>query len=250
MGISFFEEFPDQKNLGKLKLIKGKIKLFLAARSLEEFYEIKKKVKEKSKVKEFIYWPILDKKEGYWISPFSRRQALLRIFRELEGKKVAIMLDLELPTTKNVWLYAFQGLNFGLNKMLIREFIKKYKGDIYLAEYYPEGNLKENILQMLGLHYNNSNKIKIIKMIYHSLHEFKESFVKKQLKIGVKEWGDNYLVAYGTIAKGINGNERLLPVKQLQKDLELAREAGVKEVVVFRLGGLNREYEKILKKFS
>jgi len=250
MLISFFEEFPNENNFRKLKLVRGKTNLFLAARSLKEFYEVKKKIKDKSKVKKWVYWPILEKKEGYWISPFSRRQALLRIFGELEVKKMAVMLDLELPTTKNVWLYAFQSLNFGLNKRLIKEFIETYKGDIYLAEYYPEGDSKENILQRLGLHYKNSNNIKIIKMMYHSLHPFKESFVKKQLEHGVKEWGENYIIAYGAIAEGISGRERILSAKQLERDLNLAKQAGIEEVIIFRLGGLNKEYAKVIEQFS
>ncbi|MBI2662380.1 hypothetical protein HYX11_02895 [Candidatus Woesearchaeota archaeon] len=249
MLISFFEEFPDKNNIEKLKIVKGKTNLFLAARSLKEFYEVKKNVKDKSKVERWVYWPILEKKEGYWISPFSRRQALLRIFKELEGENEAVMLDLELPTTKNIWLYAFQCLNFGLNKRLIKEFIDNYKGDIYLAEYYPESAGQETILRMLGLHYN-SKKVKVVKMMYHSLHPFKESFVKKQLKQGVKEWGDNYMAAYGTIAKGISGTEKILSAKQLERDLNLATQVRIKEVIIFRLGGLNKEYARIIGKFS
>lgn len=248
MEISFFEEFPTTQNLGKLALLKGKVKVYIAAKSLAEFYSIKKSVKDKIRVKEFIYWPILEKREGYWISPFSRRQALLRIFRELKGKKDSVLLDLELPTTKNIWLYAFQGLNFWLNKMLIKEFIEEYKGELYLAEYYPEGQIKEKIMKIAGLHYD-SKKVKVVKMLYHSLHAFKEQFVREELQRGVSEWGNNYIVSYGTIAKGINGNEVILTPLQLEKDLELANETGVKEVVIFRLGGISKEYVKVLNKF-
>jgi len=250
MEISFFEEFPTTQNLGKLALLKGKVKVYIAAKSLAEFYSIKKSVKDKAKVKEFIYWPILEKKEGYWISPFSRRQALLRIFRELElaGRHEPVLLDLELPTTKNIWLYAFQGLNFGLNKILIKEFIEDYKGELYLAEYYPEGRTQERVMKLLGLHYEDV-KIKVIKMLYHSLHNFKEKFVREELQRGVREWGENYIVSYGTIAKGINGNEAILTSLQLKQDLKLAREAKVKEIIIFRLGGMNKEYVKVLNTF-
>ena len=248
MQISFFEEFPNKENLDKLKLVKFPTKVYLAATSLDEFSKIKKEVKNKN-IKEFVYWSILKKKEGYWISPFSKRKALLKIFKELKGKKIAVMLDLELPTTKNPWLYFTQAINCFRNKKLIRKFIANYKGKIYLAEYYPEGKIKEKLMAFLGLHYYNK-KVRVIKMLYHSLHSFSEEFVKKELQKGIKEYGSKYLIALGTIATGINGDELLLSEKQLEQDLQLAKKEGVKEVIIFRLGGLNKKYLQVLKKFS
>src|SRR3989338_2361037 len=153
MIISFFEEFQTKKNLAKLSFINFPTKLYLAARSMKEFNVIKSSIKHKY-VQEIIYWPILEKKEGYWISPFSNRQALKRIFHEV--KDVPIMLDLELPTTQNPWLYLTQFYDFFSNKRLIQKFINGYNNDVYLAEYYPCGKIKERILQWLGLHYQTS----------------------------------------------------------------------------------------------
>tara|TARA_Y100000031_G_C8198895_1_gene375200 strand:- start:331 stop:1074 length:744 start_codon:yes stop_codon:yes gene_type:complete len=243
MKISFFEEFPDADNLSKLSLLDFPTKLYVAASSCKDFKRIALKIKNKN-VKEIVYWPILTRKEGYWVSPFSERKALLRVFEELKSKKLPIMLDLELPTTQNFWLY-LKSYNFFKNKKLIREFIDEYKGNVYLAEYYPEGELKEKILFCLGLHYN---KVKVIKMMYHSLHSFSENLLRKKLKKGLQKYGDNYLVGLGTISVGVHGNDPILSADQLRKDLQLAEEVGVSEVVIFRLGGLNKEYLKVLKK--
>jgi len=243
MQISYFEEFPNKDNLHKLSLVKGKTKLYLAAKSMKEFQNLSKNLKV-----ECIYWPILEKKEGYWISPWSKRSALQRIFSELKGKKVPIMLDLELPTTKNPWLYLTQKLNFWRNKRSIRNFINNYPGQIYLAEYYPEGKWKERIMQFMGLHYSNP-KVRVIKMLYHSLHHFNREFIVREMQRGKAEFGDRYLIALGTISKGIKGNEPLLSTEQLEKDLTLAKQAGIKEVILFRLGGLNREYLEVVECF-
>lgn len=248
MQISFFEEFPTAKNLEKLKLINRPTKIYLAASSLREFDKIKSLIKNKN-VREIVYWPILKKKEGYWISPFSSRKALMRIFSELRGKKISVMLDLELPTTKNPFLYFTQGLIFFRNRRLIRNFVENYAGQVYLAEYYPQGKLKERILDFFGLHYSNK-KVKVIKMIYHSMHSFNEKFIHDKMKLGRGEYGERFLVAYGTIAKGIQRNEPILSLKQLKKDLELANSAGIKEVVIYRLGGLNKNYANLLKQFA
>ena len=71
--------------------------------------------KKNKNIKQIIYWPILEHKEGYWISPFTRRKALQRVLKELENEKTSVMLDLELPTTKNFWLYFTQLLKFRKN---------------------------------------------------------------------------------------------------------------------------------------
>ncbi|MBS3127239.1 hypothetical protein J4228_03675 [Candidatus Woesearchaeota archaeon] len=247
MDISFFEEFPTLQNLDKLRVVSWPAKLYVAAKSVQEFKEITSKIK-RSTVKEYIYWPILENEEGYWISPFSEQNALLRIFSELKGKDIPVMLDLELPTTKNIFLYVTEFFHFQKNKKLIRDFIENYNGEVYLAEYYPEGKTSEKILQFLGLHYLTKNA-KIIKMMYHSLHNFHEEKMRTEIQRGIKEFGQNFLLAFGTIAVGIGGNEPLLTATQLKKDLELAEKIGITEVVIFRLGGLNQKYQDVLKEF-
>jgi len=248
MLITFFEEFPTKENLSKLKYVRWPTKLYIAAKSIEEFNQVRSTVKNKH-IKEFIYWPVLHKKEGYWISPFSKRGALLRVLSELKSTKNPVMLDLELPTTKNPFLYVTQAVNFFRNKCLIREFINNHPGKVCLAEYYPEGKRKEKILKMFGLHYQKRN-VSVIKMLYHSLHHFDEEFIREELKQGKREFGSNYIVSFGTIAKGINGNEPLLTASQLRKDLQRAKEADIKEVVIFRLGGLNEKYLKAIEEFT
>ena len=83
MIISFFEEFPSKKNLTKINLITWPTKLYIAAKSLSEFQLIRSELKHSSpkNIKDIVYWPILEKKEGYWISPFSKRCRYSAMFR-------------------------------------------------------------------------------------------------------------------------------------------------------------------------
>jgi len=249
MIISFFEEFPTKKNLAKLSFINFPTKIYLAAKSLKEFNTIRSSIKNKY-VQEVIYWPTLEKKEGYWISPFSKRQALKRIFAEAnhEAKDVPIMLDLELPTTQNPWLYFTQFYDFFSNKRLIQKFINNYNNDIYLAEYYPCGKIKEALLELLGLHFSpSSKKMHIIKMAYHSMHHFDRNKFTALIKEGKREFSKKYLVAFGTIAKGITTHEPLLTPQQLKEDLTIAKKTGISEVIIFRLGGLDKGYLSVLR---
>ena len=254
MKISFFEEFPTKENLTKLTLLSWPTKLYIASSSLYEFETIAKSLKTNKNLKKVIYWPILTKKEGYWISPFSQHQALTRIFNELKNKKVPVMLDLELPTTRNSLLYATQFFNFIKNKKLISQFIQDYSGEISLCEYLPNSKKSTAILSWLGLHYEtNTSKVKvrnIIKMMYHSMIPYTPDFIHREMERGVKMWGNQFTVGFGTIATGVLGTEPILDPKTLENDLILASAAGVHEVVMFRLGGLNKEYASILRKFS
>ena len=124
MLISFFEEFPTEENLAKLKHITWPTKLYIAAKSVKEFSDIKEKIKNK-RIREFTYWPILEKHEGYWISPFSKRSALKRTLNEI--REMPVMLDLERP--QNPLLYLTQSLYFFSNKQLIKNFLKTNKMD-------------------------------------------------------------------------------------------------------------------------
>ena len=154
------------------------------------------------------------------------------------------MLDLELPTTQNPLLYLTELLNFKKDKKMIHSFICNHPGEIYLCEYSaPEKNL-----QRLGLHYV-SKKSKVMKMMYHSVHYFSQEKLQYELQQGIQKYGDRYIVGYGTIAVGVGGNEPLLSPEQLEKDLRIAQEVGVKEVVLFRLGGLNKKYVEVIEKF-
>ena len=245
MLISFFEEFPTEDTLAKLKLVSWPTKLYVAAHNLEQFRAITSVVRHNKNLLEAVYWPILKKREGYWISPFSKQSALQQLFDELEHKKIPVMLDLELPTTQNPFLYLSQFLNFKKDKKLIHSFVCNHPGETYLCEY----SAPEKSLQRLGLHYI-SKKSKVMKMLYHSVHYYSDEKLRLEMQQGLEEFGERYIVGFGTIALGVTGNEPILSPKQLEKDLRIAQEVGVKEVVLFRLGGLNKKYVEVLEKFA
>jgi len=73
---------------------------------------------------------------------------------------------------------------------------------------------------------------------------------KKHKKNLIKlENKDQYSISLGTIAHGIFGNERILPPKELEKDLEFVKKVGFKKIIIFRLEGINKDYVKVLEKF-
>ena len=244
MIISFFEEYPTKLNLSKLKLIKFPTKVYIASKSFSDFKELKSKIKNKY-VKEIIYWPVLEKKEGYWYSPFSNRKALKRTLNEIPLSQ-EVMIDLEFPTTQNSKLFLSEFHNFFRNRRLISKFIKQHKR-IYTAEYFPN----KLWLKFLGLNYDPIKyQSRVIKMLYTSMWPFSESFLNKKLKENNLKFNSRFIAGFGTIAVGQRGDEPILSLNNLERDLTIAQKNNIKEVIIFRLGGLNKNYINVLSKFS
>ena len=259
MKISFYEEFPAKDALNKIALIDFPTKLIIAAKSLNDFHLIKNKINQyKNKdIKEVIYWPILEKKEGYWFSAFTKNSALKRIINELQQnkEKLTVMWDAEIPIYKSLILK--EAINYFKNREIILNFFKKahdYNIKILTSEYPLESKFLRNLLHALFLISFEPKKYKNkkIAMLYTSFlknHPDIEGFLERQIGIGKKTFGNDFRVALGTIAAGINGNEPVLKPQELDRDLRIAKNNGINDVVIFRLGGLNRHYLSVIKKY-
>lgn len=238
MEISFFEEFPTEENLEKLSLLPKSFgaKLYIVSHSFEEFINFEQKLNIP-----LVYWPVLKKSEGYWISPFTRRKALKRVLNEIEDKDIKLMLDLENPVHTK-WLYIAELHNFKRNKKLIKKFIYNNGPKVTLVEL--AGN--ERKLKFWGLTYE-TNSACVAKMVYTSLRKplsRKEIIVRLRevCEVGVKRHGKRFKIGLGCIAIGVGGSEPILSPDELFEDLKIAKDTGVSEAIIFRLGGMNEKY--------
>jgi len=240
MKIDFYCEFPNKKNLAKLKLINFPSMIFIAAHSLKEFEKIKKQTKNINKKIKVAYWPII--KNSYWISPFSNTGDLLKLFNELKKTNYHLLIDLE-PPMLNKKLIIKNIFKFKKNKKIIKEFLEKNKQRITTAQFpFP----KPKILKFIGLSYDIKTQISL--MYYSSmtpkiiLPKIKKNLIKIKNK-------NNYPIGIGTITKGIFGNEPILSPKELKKDLGFIKKIGFKKVTIFGLSGLNKKYVSVIKDF-
>jgi hypothetical protein len=76
------------------------------------------------------------------------------------------------------------------------------------------------------------------KTLWNNIKRFETYLVKKNR--GMIGFG------LGTIATGVLENEPILSPEKLKEDLEWARQSGVDEVFIFRLGGMSDEYIKVI----
>ena len=241
MKINFYEEYPTEKNLEKLKFIGFPTKIFIASKSLKEFKQRKKLARSFKSNISCVYWPIIPK--SYWISPLSNTKDLIKLFKELDSCSEGLLIDLELPFSSNKKLFFKNLFSFRKNKRLIKKFLEKNKSRITCAEL-PLLFINQ-LLILTGISYKISYKKSL--MWYSSMvPEVINKLIKKSLK-KIKQ-KKNYSISLGTIATGFLGNEPILSPEKLEKDLRFLKKQGFEEVVIFRLGGLNKKYADVLNK--
>jgi len=240
MKIDFYEEFPLKQNLHKLKQINFPCRLFLASHSIKEFRLLEKQVKTINKKIEVCYWPIV--KNSYWISPFSNPKDLKELFKELESCNNKILIDLELPLNKKLIIKNL--FNQFSNRKRIRYFLENNKERITTAQF--PSSIISTFMKIIGLDY----KVKTEKsfMWYSSMTSKKMNNNIKENLVKIKD-KSKISISLGTVALGILGNEPILSPKNLKQDLDFVKNAGFDRVIIFRLGGLNPRYLKVLKSF-
>lgn len=254
--ISFLEEFPDEPNLEKITNIGFDTKIYIASENLTQFYKHEQELKNKNPhVKEVVYWPILKREEGYWISPWAETAVLERVFEEIKGrgstKNLEILLDMEPPLKRSKLLNFKQ---FSHNKKYITDFVgdaKKYNLSITTAE---KSYIPDKILELAGLSFPpRTYGNKKMKMYYSSYRRIflSGSLADKLYERKIRKYNkEGAMVGIGLIAPGIHNESSLNTPKDLQREIRIAYSHGLKEVVVYRVGGLNDEYMDSIKEFA
>jgi len=233
MIISFFEEFPTKENLDKIELITFPTRLYIATESIEELSKIKKQIKSKY-IKEIIWWPILNEKEGYYFSVFSSKKAMKRILNQINNQKT--MIDLEMPHQRKQMISKFYRIF--TNKSILNKILKN-KNTISCEHF-----IENNLMKLIGLNYKKQNKIK---MIYTSHIKLPRTIIEKIIEKLAKKYS-NLKIGLGLISHGVeNIKLPVLAPQQLEEDLKLCKKHKIKEVIIFRLGGLNKKYVTIIK---
>jgi len=256
LNIDFFEEFPgDIKNLEKVKLIDFDSTIYIASKNLDEFLEYKKQIKHLNKKVDCAWWPIIE--SSYWISSFSKTEDLEFLLNEFKKYKLKaplkVLLDLELPILKPK-LFLKNFFSFRRNKRIIKSIFnnKSINLDIRTAEYPFGGKFMSFILRIFGVNYSiKKYSHKKIMMYYSSMiPRWMHKGMKKRIVKRHKQLDDNLQIGLGTIAIGILGNEPILKPKNLESDLKFLIENNIKDIVMFRLGGLDKKYLKVIKKYN
>lgn len=250
MRINFFEEYPIEENLLKIKLIDFPSTIFVASKSLDEFVKLKEKILQINDKIEVAYWPIIPR--SYWFSPFSYTKDLKNFIDDVSknDEPLKVLIDLELPLKNKWYLYFSNIFSFFNNKKIIKDFIKNaYKKNIKIvtAEYAPFNDFFVWLYKIIGISYNPreyNNSVCI--MYYTSMNKNKTNNLIRKTILKIKEKNKNLELGLGTIATGVLENEPILSPENLEKDLIFVKENNFEIATIFRLGGLNEQYLKVI----
>jgi hypothetical protein len=102
-------------------------------------------------------------------------------------------------------------------------------------------------MQFGSLAFTPSKNVKIIKMQYPSMAPISDKDYKNYIKKAKRKYKKDFILALGVIAKGIKRDEPILKPKQFDHYLNLSK--GIKEIIIYRLGGLNKDYLKAINKY-
>ena len=78
--------------------------------------------------------------------------------------------------------------------------------------------------------------------------EKKENQMRRFLVAERGKYGRKVEIALGCLAPGVY-NEPLLTLDALDRDLKFAQDAGFDTATIFRVGGLNEDYMKVIRKY-
>lgn len=252
LAVTLVEEFPTEANLTKLELIDFPVNIFVAAESISDFRKTEEKLKKHPNLGLVGYWPILKKDEGYWFSAFSKRKATTRIIKELEGidSPISVLWDAELPHLRRR-LFLTELPRFLGNRKMVEDFIvdPQEKIPLYVAENRRRGFICDLASKFLGVTFGRNLKYNLVEMLYGQWDlETLQEFLRTDKKLG-----GNYYPAFGLTAEGVGDGQTeaswMLSPQKLDEELSAAQDLGIEEVVIYRLGGLDREYLEVIKKY-
>ncbi|MBI4114211.1 MAG: hypothetical protein HY445_00010 [Candidatus Niyogibacteria bacterium] len=244
--------------MAKLDFIDWPSTILLAAPSLKLFEDVRTKYANKYPHIAFGWWPTIP--SSYWVSGLANTSDLERLFAELTSKvhekKLSVLIDLEFPIKKH--LYIKNIFRIRANKKRILEFFTdapRFNLRAYTAEYPAPNALIYTLYQLLGISPSFKFQHTKLPMCYSSigLRYFGEKIwnsVKSFEKKFAQANSDRVGFGLGATAIGMSGNGQIITPKQLAEDIDWANGCGVKEIFIFRLGGLNESYVSVLKEFA
>jgi hypothetical protein len=271
MRVTLYSEHKSPEDLGKLGLFDCAIDLSLSARNLDEFRALEAQARKYPQVQRTIYWPLLEKDEGYWPSPFARSEALERIIEEIEhrpGKdRLVVTWDGELPMVAYQDFLLRGARRVYRNKAIVRGFFMRL-GDnnveIETAES-PRFLVPEGLQKALGVTFDpNEYGNTQVKMAYTSFFrtQLKRFFGKgiaskivrailmKEVRAGLKDYGERFSIGLGCVMNNASFLEGSLSPEELAQDLETARDSQILRVHIYGLEGMNNEYAQVIKGFT
>jgi hypothetical protein len=242
--IGLYEEFPVPWRLDKLAQVDFPVSLAIAATSRAEFMSMRETVMQQYSQVEFVYfWGILPVDEGYYPGAWSDSDGIQRLAQE--ANDLLTLWDAEMPLN----LQGLSALDWQANRAFISNWLSQRAVPVHIWRSHPSMGLNPLFLRWMGLHFdpNDYANIYFHLNLYTTGDGQAEDELRRILRCGVEQYGTRFIPSLGVLNDGEGEDSIFIPVETLRRNLRFAREAGVYEIWVFGVNGLNEDYLDVIR---
>jgi hypothetical protein len=234
--VGLYEEFPNPWRLERLHQIDFPVALAVAAPSRAAFLELRATIlRDYPQVQAVYFWPLLRYEEGYYPGTWSDADAVERVAKEAEG--LPMLWDLEVPLGHTSMSFR----SWPRNRSFLRQWLSERKEPVHIWRSHTTMGLNPLFLRLVGLHFDPLDypAVSLHLDLYATGDGLPDDQMARVLRCGVERYGSRFIPSLGVLDDGEGPKSAFVPATTLRRNLELARAAGVAEVWLFGVNGLN-----------
>jgi len=242
--IGLYEEFPVPWRLEKLRQIDFPVTLALAAKSRAEFLALRDTVQQTyPQVQEVYFWPLLSKAEGYYPGAWSDAASVRRVAAEAEG--LPTLWDSEMPLGLSRWSLA----DWWQNRTFVDQWLRQRSAPVQVWRSHTVMGLNPLFLRLMALQFDPAEYSDVsLQLDFYTAGDGQpRAELARMLRCGVEAYGDRFVPSFGVLDDGEGAPDLFVPAATLRRNLQLARQAGVSEIWLFGVNGLNEAYVSAIK---
>jgi hypothetical protein len=244
--VGLYEEFPVPGRLDNLRYLDFPVSLAVAAPSREAFMIISDTIhREYPMVHELYYWPTIPYEAGYYTGSWSDHIAVKKAINDTTG--LPTMWDLEMPLGLKATQLSLD--NWWNNRHNIDNWLDRRKKPVHIWRSHTSMGLSPLFLWLLGMHFNpdDYDNLTLHLNLYSTGAGLPADEMARIIRCGVEEYEERFIPSLGVLNDGEGPESYFIPEKTFRRDLMLVRQAGVHEVWIFGVNGLNPRYINTIK---
>lgn len=242
--VGLYEEFPVPWRLDKLTQVDFPVSLAVAAASRAEFLDLQASIQPAyPQVQTVYFWPLLSPAEGYYPGAWSEAAGVRRLAGEVAD--LPVLWDLEMPRGQADLSYG----DWWQNRTFLPDWLAQRRAPVHLWRATTSMGLDPAFLRLVSMHFDPADypEVWLHLDLYTTGAGQPQDQLARLLRCGVERYGDHFIPDFGALDDGQGPAEIFVPPATLQRELELARAAGVSEVWLFGVNGLNADYLSAVK---
>jgi hypothetical protein len=229
--------------LDKLRQVDFPVELAVAAASRAEFLKLRDSILPAyPQVREVYFWPVLSRDEGYYTGAWSETSGIQRVAAEAED--LPVLWDLEMPMNRTT--LSFQ--DWWSNRAFLDRWLRHRTTPVAIWRSNVSMGLNPLFLRLVSMHFDPLEypNVSLHLDLYMTGDGLASDLTARILRCGVEQYGERFIPSLGVLNDGEGPEHIFVPLATLRRNLQLAREAGVAEVWLFGVNGLNDEYLQVL----